>query len=122
MTAFPLDGAHTMTKVNELLKLRAKAFDEFKALAEKETLTEAEQADYDTKKRAVTDLDAQITRAKDAQALSAGTAQPVAGQDNPDPKAPAGVETDRYVKERSLVIGAAAKMMAYGGGNLFNAR
>ena len=32
------------------------------------------------------------------------------------------MEADRYVKERSLVIGAAAKMMAYGGGNLFNAR
>jgi HK97 family phage major capsid protein len=111
-----------MTKIAELLKQRARAFDDFKALAEKTTLTEDEQADYETKKRAVTDLDAQIVRAKEAQALSAETAQPVEGQDNHITKAPASVDADRYVKERSLVIGAAAKMMAYGGGNLFNAR
>jgi len=111
-----------MTKINELLQQRARAFDEFKALAEKSSLTEAEQAEYETKKRAVTDFDAQIARAKEMQTLSVSTAQPVEGQDNPPAKAPATVESDRYVKERSLVIGAAAKMMAYGGGNLFNAR
>ena len=111
-----------MTKITELLQQRARAFDDFKTLAEKTSLTEAEQAEYETKKRAVTDLDAQITRAKEMQTLSADSAQPVAGQDNPPAKAPATVESDRYVKERSLVIGGAAKMMAYGGGNLFNAR
>ncbi len=111
-----------MTKISELTKQRAHAFDEFKVFAEKPSLTEAEQAEYETKKRAVTDLDAQIARAKDAQALSAGSAQPVAGQETPENKVPATVQTDKYVKERSLVIGAAAKMMAYGGGNLFNAR
>ena len=111
-----------MPKIAELLQQRARAFDDFKALAEKPSLTEAEQADYETKKRAVTDLDAQIARAKEMQTLSAGTAQPVAGQETPEKKAVATVESDRYVKERSLVIGAAAKMMAYGGGNLFNAR
>lgn len=111
-----------MPKIAELLQQRARAFDEFKVLAEKPSLTEEEQADYETKKRAVTDLDAQITRAKEAQTLSAGTAQPVAGQETHERKVAATVEADRYVKERSLVIGAAAKMMAYGGGNLFNAR
>lgn len=111
-----------MTKIAELLQHRARAFDEFKTLAEKPSLTEAEQAEYETKKRAVTDLDAQIARAKEAQTLSAGTAQPVAGQETSENKTPATVEADRYVKERSLVIGAAAKMMAYGGGNLFTAR
>ncbi len=111
-----------MPKIAELLQQRARAFDDFKVLAEKPSLTEAEQADYETKKRAVTDLDAQIARAKEMQTLSAGTAQPVAGQETPEKKAAATVESDRYIKERSLVIGAAAKMMAYGGGNLFNAR
>ena len=111
-----------MTKIAELLQQRSRAFDEFKTLAEKSALTETEQAEYDTKKRAVTDLDAQIVRAKEMQTLSAGTAQPVAGQDNGNAKVAAKVETDRYVKDRSLVIGAAAKMMAYGGGNLFSAR
>ncbi len=111
-----------MPKIAELLQQRARAFDEFKTLAEKTSLTEAEQTEYEVKKRAVTDLDAQIARAKEMQTLSAGTAQPVAGQETPEKKAAATVEADRYVKERSLVIGAAAKMMAYGGGNLFNAR
>ena len=111
-----------MPKIAELLQQRARAFDDFKTLAEKPSLTEAEQANYETKKRAVTDLDAQIARAKEMQTLSASTAQPVAGQETPEGKIAARVEDDRYVKERSLVIGAAAKMMAYGGGNLFNAR
>ena len=111
-----------MPKVADLMQQRACAFDAFKALAEKPTLNEAEQADYDTKKRAVVDLDAQITRAREVQSLAASTAQPVAGQDRAETKVAATVEKDRYVKERSLVIGAAAKMMAYGGGNLFNAR
>jgi HK97 family phage major capsid protein len=111
-----------MTKIAELVAQRARAFDEFKTLAEKSTLSEAELAEYETKKRAVTDLDAQLVRAKEAQALSASTAQPVAGQETPENKPAAKVETDKYVKERSLVIGAAAKMMAYGGGNLFSAR
>jgi hypothetical protein len=111
-----------MTKIAELVAQRARAFDEFKVLAEKPTLSEAELAEYETKKRAVTDLDAQLVRAKEAQALSASTAQPVAGQETPENKPAAKVETDKYVKERSLVIGAAAKMMAYGGGNLFSAR
>ncbi len=111
-----------MSKIAELLQKRARAFDEFKALAEKTSLTEAEQDDYEVKKRSVTELDAQITRAKEAQTLSAGTAQPVAGQEAAEGKVRATVETDKYVKDRSLVIGAAAKMMAYGGGNLFNAR
>ena len=111
-----------MTKIAELVAQRARAFDEFKVLAEKPTLSEAELAEYETKKRAVTDLDAQLVRAKEAQALSASTAQPVAGQETPENTPAAKVETDKYVKERSLVIGAAAKMMAYGGGNLFSAR
>ena len=90
-------------KVNDLVKQRAAAYDEFKALAEKDVLTADEQKAYADKKRAVQDLDSRIERAKDAQALAASTAQPVAGQDRPT--VPAAVETDRYTKERSLVIG-----------------
>ena len=111
-----------MPKVADLMQQRACAIDAFKVLAEKPTLTEVEVADYDTKKRAVVDLDAQITRAREVQSLAASTAQPVAGQETTQTKVAATVEKDRYVKERSLVIGAAAKMMAYGGGNLFSAR
>lgn len=68
-------------KVTDLIKKRAIAFDAFKVLAEKETLTPEEQTDYATKKRAVEDCDGQITRAKESQALAIETALPVAGQD-----------------------------------------
>ena len=55
-----------MITVNDLVKKRAVAYDVFKALAVKETLTTEEQADYSVKKRAVEDLDGQITRAKES--------------------------------------------------------
>lgn len=71
-----------MNKVNDLVKQRATAFDAFKVLAEKPTLTADEQTDYDAKKRAVTDIDGQIKRAKESQALAIETAQPVAGQED----------------------------------------
>jgi HK97 family phage major capsid protein len=107
-----------MDKVADLVKQRAAAFDAFKALADKPTLTTDEKTDYDVKKRAVTALDDQISRAKEAQALAASTAQPVAGQE----RVPAAVETDRYVKERSLVIGGVMKMLGRGSGNVRLAR
>lgn len=112
--------------ITDLLKKRAAAFDAYKALADKPTLTAEEATDYEAKKRAVQDLDGQITRAKEAQELSAAGAQPVEGQDaplNPGTRAvvPATPETDKYVKERSLVIGGAMKMLGVGGGNVRSA-
>jgi len=68
----------------ELIKQRAAAFDALKAFADKSTLTDEEAADYAAKKRAVTDLDGQIERAKDLQALAASTAKPVEGQEGGD--------------------------------------
>ncbi|HZP88647.1 MAG TPA: phage major capsid protein [Burkholderiales bacterium] len=68
-------------KLNELIKKRATAFDAFKALADKDALTPEEETDYAAKKRAVEDLDNQIKRAKEAQALALETAQPVEGQE-----------------------------------------
>lgn len=122
-----------MDKVADLVKQRALAFDAFKALADKETLTADEQKDYDAKKRAVTDLDGQIKRAKDAQELAASSARPVAGQDT-RPLAPASVESDPYVSDealkrrgiegtaRSLVVGGMLRMCAMGGGNIYTGR
>jgi HK97 family phage major capsid protein len=68
--------------IHELVKKRAAAFDAFKALADKPTLTAEEQADYDVKHRAVLDLDGQIKRTKDAQALAVETAKSVEGQES----------------------------------------
>jgi HK97 family phage major capsid protein len=108
-----------MTTVNDLVKTRAAAFDAFKALADKPTLTAEEQTDYDAKKRAVEDLDGQIARARDALALSAASAQPVAGQ---EPRVEPQVKTDRYEREKSLAIGGAMKMLGRSGGILRVAR
>lgn len=67
------------TKVNDLVKKRAAAFDAFEALANKETLTAEEQTQYGARKKEVEDIDAAIARAKDAQALAAAGASPVEG-------------------------------------------
>lgn len=103
--------------ITDLLKKRAAAFDQFKALADKPTLTEEETTDYDARKRAVEDLDGQIKRAKETQALSAAGAQPVEGQE-PQQRAatPATPEADPYVREKSLVIGGAMKMLGRSAG------
>lgn len=102
----------------ELIQKRAVAFDSFKALADKPSLTTEEEAEYATRMTEVKDLDGQITRAKELQALSAAGAQPVAGQERVEPA----VETDAYVREKSLVIGGVMKMLGRGSGNVRLAR
>lgn len=108
-----------MKKISELQAERAKAFDAFAAHGSKKDFAQADQAEYDRLKADVERLDGEITRAKDAQALSAKSAQPVAGQ---SPTVPAAVETDKYVTEKSLIIGGCIKMLGVGGGNLYGAR
>ncbi|MGB8603260.1 MAG: phage major capsid protein [Rhizomicrobium sp.] len=117
--------------LHELMQKRAAAFDAFKALAEKTTLSETERAEYDVKKRAVEDFDDQITRAQNVQDLSARTAKPVAGQENLT--VPAAAETDPYVNDdvartrfggssRSLVLGGLVKMLGAGNGSITDTR
>ena len=106
-------------KLADLRKQRAAAFDAFKALAEQPTLSEAEQSDYADKETAVRAFDEQITRAKVAQDLAGVSAEPVAGQ---APTVAAAPETDKYAKERSLVLGGAIKMLGLGGGSIYQAR
>lgn len=98
-------------KIADLQKARQKAVEDLNALAIADDTTDETFA---TAKKAITDIDAQIKRAKEAQELSASTAQPVAGQD----KVPASVEGDAYVKEKSLMLGGVAKMMGMGSGNI----
>lgn len=111
--------------INDLLVKRAAAFDSFKALADKPTLTEEENNQYNAAKRSVEELDGQIKRAKEVQALSAASAQPVAGQDDGTgtrASVAAAPETDRYVREKSLVIGGAMKMLGRSSGIVSIAR
>ncbi|CAN5576343.1 phage major capsid protein [soil metagenome] len=104
----------------ELIKKRAAAFDAFKALADKEALTAEERTDYPVRQQAVRDLDDQITRAREAQALSASTAQPVEGQEVAT--TPAQPKRDAYEKDKSLVIGGAMKMLGRSAGIVSVAR
>lgn len=117
--------------LHELLQKRAAAFDAFKAFADKPTLTPEERAEYDIKKRSVTDLDDQIHRAREAQDLAARSAQPVAGQENSTVSA--AVESDPYVNDdvararfggsaRSLVLGGFVKMLGAGNGSITDTR
>lgn len=107
------------TKMADLRKKRAEAFDAFKAIAEKDDFdAEKDQSAFDAAKKAVTDFDAAIERAKQASDLAASTAVPVAGQE----KVAAAPENDPYVKEKSLLLGGVAKMIGIGGGNIYNAR
>jgi HK97 family phage major capsid protein len=85
----------------ELRRQRGVAFDAFKALAEKPTLTLDETKDYQAREAAVVDLDDQIARLERAQALAAATAQPVAGQERWT--VPAAPETDPYLSEEAAV-------------------
>lgn len=117
--------------IAELMAKRAAAYDTYKALADKEVLTAEETTAYAARMQEVKDLDGQIARARDAQALAAATAQPVAGQERAAIE-PA-VETSPYLSEaaaaadpgirtkRGLAIAGAAKMIAFAGG-AFQAR
>jgi HK97 family phage major capsid protein len=106
-------------KLADLRKQRSAAFDAFKALADKPTLTEVERVDYTDKEAAVRAFDEQITRAKTAQDLAGASAEPVAGQPTTVPAAPV---TDKYSRDKSLVIGGIVKMLGAGGGNVYQAR
>ena len=103
-------------KIADLMKGRQKAFEEFEAAAVADDFNEA---DYAAKKKSVEDFDAKIARVKAAQELSAATAQPVAGQEK---TVPATVETDRYVTEKSLLLGGVAKTIGLAGGNVYTAK
>ncbi|TIO72120.1 phage major capsid protein, partial [Mesorhizobium sp.] len=107
------------TKMADLLAKRSKAFDAFKAIAEKADFDDATDAPaMETAKKAVEAVDAEIKRYKTVQELSASTAVPVSGQE----RVAATVENDPYVKEKSLLLGGVAKMIGVGNSNVHLAR
>lgn len=111
-----------MDSVNKLVVERGKAYDAFETFgAKKDFNTEIDQPEYDRLKAEVLRIDGEISRAKDAQELAAKTAQLAPNQDD-HPRVPAAAETDRYAKEKSLLLGGVAKMIGVGNGNIYNAR
>ena len=120
------------TKIVDLVKKRSLAFDAFQALAAKESLTEDEQKDYPVKKRAVEEIDGQITRAREIQTLMAAGAQPSDPSGTGDPHIQI-VDDDPYTNEAAAIRRgltttnglraiAAAKMFIQAGSSLQGAR
>ena len=108
-----------MEKLAQIRAQRAAAYDTFKALATADTLTAEQATQFETLETEIKAFDATLDRLMKAQTLVAATAQPVAGQ---APLVPAAVETDKYVTEKSLVVGGIIKMLGLGGGIVRNAR
>lgn len=106
--------------IAKLMAARGKAFDALQAHGTKKDFAPADQPEYDRLKADVIRLDGEITRAKETQELAAKSAVPVAGQETQT--GPAAAETDKYVKEKSLIIGGVCKMLGMGGGNIYGAR
>jgi HK97 family phage major capsid protein len=114
-----------MTTIAELRQLRAETYAKLTPFVEmKGILTPDNKTAFDGIKGELAALDAQIERAVDHQQLMVQSVQPVADQAQPVVRGTvaASPETDAYVKDKSLVIGASIKMMAQGNGSLFVAR
>ena len=109
-----------MIKISDLQTSRGKAFDALLAHGSKKDFAPADQPEYDRLKADVIRLDGEITRARDEQELAVKSAVPVPGQERPT--VPAEVETDKYVKEKSLIVGGVCKMLGMGGGSIYGAR
>lgn len=108
-------------KISEIQSARAKAFDAFSAFGARDDFDATkDQGEYDRLKGEVEKLDGQMARAKEAQDMAVKSAQPAPGQSATD-KVAAAPETDAYVKDKSLMVGAFAKMLALGKGSVFDA-
>lgn len=79
-------------------------------LATKAVLTADETTEFEGAETRVKEIDAQIQRLELADALATRSAAPVGGT------VPATVETDDYVKDKSLVVGAMARLTAHSKG------
>ena len=97
-------------KISEMRADRAKKYEAFKAFGEKADFDPAiDQAEYETLKKAVEAVDAQIKRAHDAEDLAAKGAQPVEGQSATVAAAP---------KEKTYPVGSFVKALHHAQGNV----
>lgn len=108
-------------KIKDILAKKAGKVEKMTALAGGEVMTAEQAAEFDALHLEVKGLDEQVDRIKKAQALSAVTATPSVEHPASDRVAPS-VETNKYVTEKSLVLGGVVKMIAAGGGNAYAAR
>jgi HK97 family phage major capsid protein len=110
-------------KLSELRAKRADVLDKAKVLVEKDhkAFTAEDQKALDALNTEADGLLKQIENTKAHQERMASSAQPAAGQED-KAKVHATVETDRYVKDKSLVVGGICKMLGLGGGSIYSAR
>jgi HK97 family phage major capsid protein len=118
--------------IHELRAKRATIFDAYKALGEKPDFNkETDQAEFDRLASELASADAVIERAKAIQDAAGRNAVPVAGQDahrveptvNTDPyTSQAAAEAKGLITHKALIVGACARMIGVGGGNIYNAR
>lgn len=101
----------------QLLAERDQLADQAKALAGGETMTADQFKEFEGLETQIKNIDAQIICLEKARALSAATAQPVAGQDQYTVPAQPAVPL-----EKGIVVAGCAKMIGLGGGNIYNAR
>lgn len=103
--------------IAEIRAARALTVKRLTTLAELDTLTAEQEAEFGRLEGEVKGFDAQIDRKQKALDLAASTAQPV-GQ---SATVPAAAETDPYVKEKSLVVGGIVRLAAMSKGNVMDA-
>lgn len=111
-----------MSKLAENRKQRAAALVKYQALANKDVLNADEEKEFGDLETEMKSLDAAHDRLKKAQDMAALGAQPVEGQDDNGGRPATITGKDAYEKDKSLIIGGAAKMFGLGGGNIYNAR
>jgi HK97 family phage major capsid protein len=108
-----------MEKLATLRAKRGEIVDKMAVLADSETaLTDEQKTQFDTLEKEVQGIDDQIGRIDRAQKAAAASARPVDGQ---DVRVPAQPKSDRYEKDKTLVVGGALKMLLLGGNNPINA-
>ena len=110
--------------LKELRDLRAKALADAEALANlPEEDFKEKQKDYDALIVQADEITARIKRVTELNERLAASAQPAVEtvEKQADPKVPAALETDKYAKDKSLLLGAFAKTIGLANGNVYGA-
>ena len=110
---------------DEKINAREKAMSEFESAAVAEKF---EQKSFDAAKKAVNDidleikaLDDEIARVDEVRELALKSVKPAPDQTNTG-RVPASAESDAYVKDKSLLLGGVAKMIALSDGSVHVAK
>src|SRR5574343_1936500 len=110
--------------LKELRDLRAKALADAEALANlPEEDFKEKRKDYDALIVQADEITARIKRVAELNERLAASAQPAVEtvEKQADPKVPAALETDKYAKDKSLLLGAFAKTIGLANGNVYGA-